>query len=73
MPLVGLALRANLAAPVGVWLRRVLAMVPDPVRTGASPRGNREVRAGLHPRFLPGPPFPLVGLAHGARTYAMRR
>ena len=28
---VGLALRANLAAPVGVWLRRVLAVVPDPV------------------------------------------
>jgi hypothetical protein len=32
---VGLALRANLAAPVGVWLQRVHAMVPDPVRTGA--------------------------------------
>ncbi|MEY3530873.1 MAG: hypothetical protein RLZ70_1941, partial [Verrucomicrobiota bacterium] len=35
LPRVGLALRANLAAPVGVWLQRVHAMVPDPVRTGA--------------------------------------
>ena len=36
LSLVGLALRANLAAPVGVWLQRVHAMVPDPFQTGAS-------------------------------------
>ncbi len=46
MPLVGLALRANLAAPVGVWLQRVLAMVPDPVRTGASPPSDCAAASG---------------------------
>ena len=43
---VGLALRANLAAPVGVWLQRVHAMVPDPVRTGALPESLPPTQGG---------------------------
>ena len=53
-----MALRANLAAPVGVWLRRVHAMVPDPVRTGASRPVGIEKSCIPHPRILPGPRSP---------------
>ncbi len=51
---VGLALRANLAPPVGVWLQRVHAMVPDPVRTGALPASDCAAASGrLCPSRIP--------------------
>ena len=78
---VGLALRANLVAPVGVWLQRVHAMVPDPVRTGASPVGIALWAAGiakccgLQPRILPGSRSPFSGDAKvgtQSRPYPMQ-